>query len=586
MLERIVVTEPFLRVGCQLGESPIFYHSTSTLHFIDIIQKKVFHLDTTTHSLTSDTFPEAVTGLALCRGGGLACTVESGFAVIECGKLKHLAQPIRPENRPYSRFNDGACDSRGRFFAGTMFSPEHNIPGLLYRYDPRDNSCVVVDEGFTHSNGIGWTADEHILFFTCSLTNVIYAYDYDEGTISNKRIFSDTSVDSAWKASKPDGLCMDDEGCIWSARWDGSAVVRLDKNGKVNLVIDIPSVLRVTACCFGGPNSDKLYITTASAEIYGGDSEQQRKYPDSGHLFMYDFAGRFKGVMKHGNAFRKLSRDSSHRDLMLRNLVTDLFKHEQIKTTVAKAKETARLAEKMITLGKKGDVLAYQRARSFLLNTAVARKVFTDFAPRYRTRPGGYTRIHKFGNRPGDNAPHAIIELVDNPRDLKFEMTARAVGWDLLAKKVRQSSMEEVAANGVKGVSWAVKEGRRQGLDGPALLRPLTRWNLQKTLRYRAPADRVELEKKAADHINTLLAKEVHANARAPATSNPEAHEYFLNMKNLRLRSGEVTPGSGKTSALRKAQGALAKYPGRKFSLLRKKPGLDSGTMTSALAVS
>ncbi|KZV77480.1 mitochondrial ribosomal protein L17 [Peniophora sp. CONT] len=298
--------------------------------------------------------------------------------------------------------------------------------------------------------------------------------------------------------------------------------------------------------------------------------------------------------MKHGNAFRKLSRDSSHRDLMLRNLVTDLFKHEQIKTTVAKAKETARLAEKarsldlfcMITLGKKGDILAYQRARSFILNTAVTRKVFTDFAPRYRTRPGGYTRIHKYGNRPGDNAPHAIIELVDNPRDLKFEMTARAVGWDLLAKKVRHSSMEEVAAQGVKGVSWAVKEARRQGPEDRGMLRPLTRWNLQKTLRYRSPADRVELEKKANDHINTLLAKEVHANAKAPTTSNPEAQQYFLNLKNLRLRSGEVTPGADKTSALRTAQGALAKYPGRKFSLLRKKPGLDSSAMTSALAVS
>lgn len=155
----------------------------------------------------------------------------------------------------------------------------------------------------------------------------------------------------------------------------------------------------------------------------------------------------------------------------------------------------------MITLGKKGDIMAYQRARAFILNTAVTRKVFTDFAPRYRTRPGGYTRIHKFGNRPGDNAPHAIIELVDNPRDLKFEMTARAVGWDLLAKKVRHSSIEEVAAEGVKGVSWAVKEARRQGPEDRGMLRPLTRWNLQKTLRYRAPADRVELEKKANDHI-------------------------------------------------------------------------------------
>ncbi|KZV77481.1 regucalcin [Peniophora sp. CONT] len=296
MVERIEVTEPFFKAGCKLGESPIYEHSTSTLHFVDIFEKKVFHLNIHTNELTSETFPEAVTGLALRRGGGLACTVESGFAVIEDGgTLKHFTQPIRPEKRPYTRFNDGACDSKGRFFAGTMFAPEQGIPGLLYRYDPEDKSCVIVDNGFTHSNGIAWSADEHTMFFTCSLTNVIYAYDYDDGTISNRRIFSDTGADSAWESSKPDGLCLDDEGCIWSARWDGSAVLRLDKNGKISLVISIPSALRVTACCFGGPSEDKLYITTASAEIYGGSSERQEKFPDSGHLFMVDFAGRFKG---------------------------------------------------------------------------------------------------------------------------------------------------------------------------------------------------------------------------------------------------------------------------------------------------
>ncbi|KZT43753.1 ribosomal protein L17, partial [Sistotremastrum suecicum HHB10207 ss-3] len=131
--------------------------------------------------------------------------------------------------------------------------------------------------------------------------------------------------------------------------------------------------------------------------------------------------------MKHGVAFRKFSRTSSHRMLMLRNLVTSLLNHEQIKTTLPKARDTARLAEKMITLGKRGTACSTTRVRAFCLDTNAVKKLTGPLAERYRDRPGGYTRIHKFGNRPGDNAPNAILELVDNPRDLRFAITSRAL---------------------------------------------------------------------------------------------------------------------------------------------------------------
>ena len=85
-------------------------------------------------------------------------------------------------------------------------------------------------------------------------------------------------------------------------------------------------------------------------------------------------------------------------------------------------------------MGKKGDLPAYNRAQAFILEPEVLPKLFGPLAKRYAERVGGYTRVHKFGNRPGDNAPHAILELVDNPRDLRFEMTARSIGWELLSK--------------------------------------------------------------------------------------------------------------------------------------------------------
>jgi len=116
--------------------------------------------------------------------------------------------------------------------------------------------------------------------------------------------------------------------------------------------------------------------------------------------------------MRHRKAGRKLGRTSSHRKAMMRNLVTSLLKHEKITTTDAKAKELRSVAEKMITLGKTGTLHARRQALSFIRERAVAEKVFTDLSARYSERSGGYTRIVKMANRPGDNAPMSIIELV------------------------------------------------------------------------------------------------------------------------------------------------------------------------------
>ncbi|BEI86221.1 hypothetical protein CcaverHIS002_0605080 [Cutaneotrichosporon cavernicola] len=162
--------------------------------------------------------------------------------------------------------------------------------------------------------------------------------------------------------------------------------------------------------------------------------------------------------MKHGLKMRKLQRTSSHRHALLRNLVSALLHHEMIKTTVPKAKEAARMAEKIITLGKKGTNVARSNAQAFLMpahhyaadacnapsadpenfvpNTSLLPKVFGQLAERYAERPGGYTRIQRFGKRPGDNAPVAILSLVDGPRDLKFEMAARAAARDSLTSGV------------------------------------------------------------------------------------------------------------------------------------------------------
>jgi len=123
--------------------------------------------------------------------------------------------------------------------------------------------------------------------------------------------------------------------------------------------------------------------------------------------------------MKHNISHRKLNRTSSHRKALLMNLSNALLKHEQITTTLPKAKELRPFVEKIITLGKKGDLKSKRKAISILQNEKNMKKVFDIFSKRYKDRFGGYTRIIKLGNRFGDNAPTAVIELVDRDAEAK-----------------------------------------------------------------------------------------------------------------------------------------------------------------------
>ena len=119
--------------------------------------------------------------------------------------------------------------------------------------------------------------------------------------------------------------------------------------------------------------------------------------------------------MRHRNGLRKLNRTSSHRQAMFRNMANSLLQHEVIKTTLPKAKELRRVVEPMITLGKKPSVANRRLAFNRLRDRDSVTKLFNDLGPRFKTRPGGYTRILKMGFRVGDNAPMAFVELVDRP---------------------------------------------------------------------------------------------------------------------------------------------------------------------------
>ena len=129
--------------------------------------------------------------------------------------------------------------------------------------------------------------------------------------------------------------------------------------------------------------------------------------------------------MRHGNGLRKLGRTSSHRLAMLRNMTVSLLRHEEIKTTLPKAKELRRVVEPMITLGKNPSLANRRLAFDRLRDRAIVEKLFDDLGPRYAKRNGGYLRILKFGFRKGDQAPMALVELLDQP-DAPAETPAKA----------------------------------------------------------------------------------------------------------------------------------------------------------------
>jgi large subunit ribosomal protein L17 len=147
--------------------------------------------------------------------------------------------------------------------------------------------------------------------------------------------------------------------------------------------------------------------------------------------------------MRHRNAHRKLSRNTSHRRSLLRNLVTDLLDHGRLMTTLPKAKEIRPLAEKMITLGKRDTLHARRQMEAYLLREAVVKKVSQTIAPRFADRNGGYSRIIKLGNRKGDGADIAIIELLGSELEVKKAERAQKAADKTKGKPEKEEKKED-----------------------------------------------------------------------------------------------------------------------------------------------
>ena len=310
-LKEFKVTEPYLDLQCSLGEGPYWDRSRNSLRFVDIVKKKV-------HYLNLSEGPSSLKTFEIGYSIGTTADIEgnddefifggkSGYGIMnkDTGKVRSVkmmwtdaerqedggGKPGKGKNKEERmRSNDGAVDSHGRYWVGTMnddalVGSNFTDEGVLFRLD-NDMSLHRVIDGVTVPNGTSWSADDTTMYFTDSPTKTVMAYPYHSETgemsVSEGRVFFTV------EGGVPDGHCQDEEGCLWVAGHGTGKVFRVNPQGKVIAEIELPTKF-VTCPCLCGTD---LFITTMKSERY----PETRKY--QGALYKVDVGVRGRPLNK------------------------------------------------------------------------------------------------------------------------------------------------------------------------------------------------------------------------------------------------------------------------------------------------
>ena len=278
-----------------LGEGITWSVDQENLYWLDVvIPSKLFQLHLPTNKLSTFIMPEMISSISIRSKKDLI--IASQYGVYNYNLTSNNFTRLI-ETEPllkFNRSNDGASDIKGRFWFGTMQNnldeegndiPITKYSGSLYRLDI-DLTLDKIESNLGIPNTFIWNPDNTKFYFTDSMEEIIYSYDFDEesGEITNKTKFA------TFNRGIPDGSTMDSEGFVWNCRWGGSCVVRLDPLGRVDRVLEVP-VENVTNCVFGGKDLKTLFITTARQ---GLSKEYVTKNPYAGSLFAIDLS--IKGI--------------------------------------------------------------------------------------------------------------------------------------------------------------------------------------------------------------------------------------------------------------------------------------------------
>ena len=274
----------------KLGEGCLWDEEGQCLWWLDIAPTSKLHiLDPATGATRHWTFPMIITCFSLATNGRLVMGGELGMFFFDpaTGALTDFTLP--EIDRPGNRGNDGSADVKGRFWFGTM---QQNIAkdgsdlditrdsGALYRVGADGVSKLMFDNVGV-SNGPCWSPDNKVFYFSDTKNQIIYAFDFDieTGNLSNQRVFNDSKAHGY-----PDGATVDAEGFHWSARWEGSCIVRIDPKGRIDRIVEMP-VTRPTCVVFGGPELDTMYVTSSAANM---SADMLAKHPLQGGLFCFN----------------------------------------------------------------------------------------------------------------------------------------------------------------------------------------------------------------------------------------------------------------------------------------------------------
>ena len=265
-----MVTDPI----AHHGEGVIWDTSAGKLRWVDMLAGDVLSMAPREHEPDRLDVGAVATAIRPRRAGGLAIALERGFALLDADmEVRRLLGEIWRD--PTVRMNDGACDPQGRFYCGSMAYDAAPGRGSLYRLEP-DYSVHTVLDDVTISNGLAWSADGDTAYYIDSPTQRVDAFDFDaaNGTLRNRRPVVSIDPDDG----TPDGMAVDAEGFLWVAMWGGGAVRRYAPDGRLDGIVEV-GARQVTACAFGGPNLDELYITTSRQGLAEGED------PGAGALF-------------------------------------------------------------------------------------------------------------------------------------------------------------------------------------------------------------------------------------------------------------------------------------------------------------
>ncbi len=271
-----------------LGETPVWSADENRLYWIDCMAGAIHRYDPATAEDT--VMPIAIDGylgsFSLRARGGMLLLAGKSLWALDAGSSEPRRLAGVEEDKADNLVNDGKCDPAGRFWFGTMHAGESEPSGALYRFD--GSEVVKFDQGFICANGLGWSPDGKTFYLVDMMPGQVLAYDYDldNGTVDNRRtLFSIPAAEGM-----PDGLCVDSEGGIWVAHWDGWCISRWSPEGQRLLTIEVP-VQRPTCPVFGQHGLNTLYLTSSAADL---PTESLARGPLAGGLFEID--ARVRGV--------------------------------------------------------------------------------------------------------------------------------------------------------------------------------------------------------------------------------------------------------------------------------------------------